>query len=197
MSMPKLAKLAGADLAQMRPHIDAPAPAEILLDGCQSVPQALDALVDGGFFSEAARLVSHAMPRREGVWWACMCARATAPSDLASPDAAALEAAELWVRRPTDENRRAAFARAEEARFGTPEAWACVGAFWSGDSMAPIEAPKVPPAPHLAGMAIAGAVALAAVRTRADRQMARLAKFVASSREIADGGTGRIPPEES
>ena len=196
--MPKLAKLAGADLAQMRPHIDAPAPAVVLLVACQSVPQALDALVDGGFFNEAARLVAHAMPRREGVWWACMCARATAPARCsASTDAAALEAAELWVRRPTDENRRAAFARAEEARFGTPEAWACVGAFWSGDSMAPIEAPKVPPAPHLAGMAIAGAVALAAVRTRADRQMARLAQFVASSREIADGGTDRMAPEES
>ncbi|HTN12209.1 MAG TPA: hypothetical protein VL154_14670, partial [Acetobacteraceae bacterium] len=59
---------------------------------------------------------------------------------------------------------------AEEARFGTPEAWACVAAFWSTGSMAPLGQPEVPAAPHLAGTAIAGAVSLASVRGQPQRQ---------------------------
>ena len=196
MNPPPLAKLDGAQLAELRPHLDAPPAASALLDGCTTAPEALEALAAGGFLLAAARLLAHALPRREAVWWGCMCARYTTPADLAPADLAALEAAELWVRRPTDEQRRAAFARAEAAGFGTPEAWSCVAAFWSGESMSPAGQPVVPPAPHLAGLAVAGAVSLASVRVHPARQPQRLASFIASAREIAAGGTGRLTPEE-
>ncbi len=104
---------------------------------------------------------------------------------------------EAWVRKPSDEISRAAFAAAEQARFGTPEAWAGVAAFWSGDSMAPAGQPAVPPAPHLAGLAITGAVTLASVRADPARQAARLARFLASGRDIASGGPGRMEAEAS
>jgi hypothetical protein len=192
-----MTKLQSVNFAEIRPRVEAPPSLAPMLEACASVPAALDLLLGEGLLQESIRLLAHAMPRREGVWWVCMCARATAPADALPPaDLAALEAAELWVRRPSDENRRAAFVRAEEARFGTPEAWACVAAFWSGDSMSPLGQPAVPPAPHLGGMAIAGAVALAAVRHYPERQAARLASFVASAREIAGGGTGRLPAEQ-
>jgi hypothetical protein len=195
MSAAPLSKLSQADLAAIRPRIEAPPDVDAALAACGSVPDALDLLVKDRRLTEAVKLVSHAMPRREGVWWVCMCARATAAGEMAPADAAALEAAELWVRRPNDENRRAAFARAEEARFGTPEAWACVAAFWAGDSMSPAGQPAVPPEPHLPGLAIAGAIILASVRIKPEKQAERLARFIDSARDIAGGGTGRMPSE--
>ncbi len=192
---PALAKLGGSRLAELRPHLDLPPEAVGLVDGCDGAPAALEALVGGGFLVEAMRLLAHGLPRREAVWWACMCARHTAPADLAAPDLAALEAAEHWVRRPSDENRRAAYACAEAAGFASPEAWAGVAAFWSGDSMSPLGQPAVPPAPHFTGLAVAGAASLAAVRVHPDRQPRRLASFIASARQIAAGGTGRLEAE--
>src|SRR5262249_48413325 len=148
--------------------------------------EALDRLEEAGLLIEAAKLVAHALPAREAVWWACACSRHTAPSGAhPATEAAIRTAAEEWVRHPTDEPRRAAMKEAEKAGFGSPEAWAAVGAFWSGDSMAPPDAPKVPPQPHFPGLAVAGSVALAAVRGQAARRDARLKHFLASARDIA------------
>jgi hypothetical protein len=190
-----LVKLEPADLTVIRRRAELSPEAEPLVNACATAVEAIEALVRGGLLIEASRLMAHAMPRREAVWWACMCARYTRPATLPALDGAALEAAELWVRKPTDENRRAAFALAQEAGFSTPEAWSCVAAFWSGDSMSPLGQPVVPPAPNLTGAAVAGSVALAAVRDRPAQQIARIRVFLDSARDIAAGGTGRLPPE--
>lgn len=195
MSAAPLSKLLPADLAAVLPRIEAAPDLTAALGACKSVPEALEQLEQGGHFTEAVKLVSHAMPKREGVWWMCMCARATAVPEMPPADAAALEAAELWVRRPNDENRRAAFSRAEEAKFATPEAWACVAAFWSGDSMSPAGQPAVPPQPHFTGLAIAGGIVLASVRVTPEKQPERLRRFLGSAKDIATGGTGRLPSE--
>ena len=90
------------------------------------------------FRTEAVRLCAHALPRREAVWWACMCARGVPPQALPAADIAALNAAETWVRKPGDEAlRRAAWDAAQATDFRSPEAWAAVGAFWSGGSLSP------------------------------------------------------------
>lgn len=190
-------KLAAAQLDVLRSRIEAVDGARPLLDRAATAREALAALEGGGFMLEAVRLLAHALPRREAVWWACMCARHTEPADLPAPDAAARDCAEMWVRRATDETRRAAFAHAQEANFQTPEAWAAVGAFWSGDSMSPLGQPPVVPAPNLTGQAVAGAVILSSVRDGDARvQAIRLPKFIAAARDIAAGGTGRLPPEK-
>jgi hypothetical protein len=157
---------------------------------------AIRRLEDAGYVTEAARLMAHALPKRECVWWACMCARHTTPPDLPEADAAAVSAAEIWVRQQTDESRRDAFDHAQRANFGTAEAWTAVAAFWSGDSMSPLGQPKTPPAPHLTGTAAIGSVTLAAVRTYPALRDDRLRRFLGSGREIAAGGAGRLPPEE-
>ena len=111
-------------------------------------------------------------------------------------DRQARETAELWVRQQKDEQRRTAMTHAEAAGFQSPEAWAGVAAFWSGDSMSPVGMPPVPPPPHAAGGAVAGAVALSAVRGDLRRQQARLKRFLESGRNIAAGGPGRMQPED-
>lgn len=154
---------------------------------------ALARIVETGMMVDATRFMAHALPKREAVWWACMCARATAP-DAPPPDAEAVTAAEAWVRKPEEDLRRAAMARAEATGFQSPEAWAAVGAFWSGGSMAPPGQPVVPPADHLTGVAVASAVLLAAVRRAPEKAEGTLRRFIDSGLDIAAGGSGRIGP---
>jgi len=166
------------------------------LAGAKDSIEALDRLERAGLLIEATRLIAHALPAREAVWWACACSRHTAASGPDPSTAAQVrEAAEEWVRKPTDVHRRTAMKEAETAGFDSAEAWAAVGAFWSGDSMAPPEAPKVPPQPHFTGLAVAGSVALAAARGPAVRREGRLLHFLASAKDIAVGGAGRLEAE--
>lgn len=197
MSSANLAKLRSDDLGALIERIALPDEARPAAEGAQSAPDLLERLLAGGFLAEATRVVAHALPAREAVWWACMCARHTAPDSLAAPDRAAVEAAEQWVRRPGEELRRRAFDVAQASGFRQPEAWAAVAAFWSGDSISPAGQPAVAPPVGAAGLAVAGAVALAAVRGEPQRQTDRLRRFLDSARDIAAGGTGRLPPEDA
>ncbi|MSP00699.1 MAG: hypothetical protein EXR07_06570 [Acetobacteraceae bacterium] len=192
-----LTKLAGAELATILERATLSPEAQAPLRGCADVGDAIDRLEAAGFSLEAVRVLAHALPKREGVWWACMCSASTAPADLPEPDRMARETAETWVRQQRDEQRRAAMAHAENGAFQTPEAWVGVAAFWSGDSMSPKGQPAVPPPPHATGGAVAGAVALASARGNIERHAARLKRFLESGRNIATGGPGRIPPEEA
>jgi hypothetical protein len=187
-------KLTG-DLAALTPHLALDVEAAAVVAGCTQVLEALDRLESSGHLLEATRLVAHALPKREAVWWACMCAIHTAPADLPDKDRVAREAAENWVRQQTDKVRRIAWDRAQDSGCATAEAWAAVAAFWSGDSMSPEGQPAVPPEPHLTGTAVAGAVALAAVRGDPTRRDARYRRFLESGRNIAAGGPGRLPAE--
>ena len=184
------------DFARMLPHLQLDEDGRSALVGCQGSTDALARLERAGFLIEATRLIAHALPAREAVWWACACSRHTAASGAdPSVETQVRAAAEEWVRKQTDELRRAAMKQAETAGFASPEAWAAVGAFWSGDSMAPPEAPKVPPQPHFTGLAVAGSVALAAARGAAVRRDDRLRQFLVSAKDIAAGGAGRLEAE--
>ena len=189
------AKLDGTALAAILPHLELSPAAAAALGGAERPAAAVASLAAAGFLVDAARLCAHALPHREAVWWAARCAAATAPAELPEADQAACTLAEAWVRRVSDETRRAAMAKAEAAGFLSPEAWVAVAAFWSGDSMAPLGQPKLPPAPHLTGTAVSGAVILASVRGQPVRQPDRLRVFLDSARDIASGGAGVIEKE--
>jgi len=189
---PAASKLA-RPLAELLPNLALPPEALLPIGSAATAEEALLRLEQAGLLLDAVRLVASGLPRREAVWWASMCARHTAPPEAPPALAMLCTAAETWVRQQTDETRREAYARAQQAGLDTPEAWACVGAFWAGDSMAPSGLPKVPPAPHLTAVAVAGAVNLAAVRSDPLRRDARLSRFLASARDIASGGAGRLP----
>ena len=192
-TLPKL----GAPLAPLLPRLELEPPAQAALAGALTAADGVARLEAAGFHNEAARLSAHALPKREAVWCACMCSAAVPDPALPPADAQARAAAEAWVRKPTDDAlRRAAWEAAQKTEFRSPEAWAAVGAFWSGGSMSPEGQPVVPPAEHLTGVAISGAVVLAAVRSKPERAPARLVRFLAAARDIAAGGAGRIPPEE-
>ncbi|HKG93341.1 MAG TPA: hypothetical protein VKA84_15650 [Gemmatimonadaceae bacterium] len=121
------------------------------------------ALTGAGRHADAIRFLAHAIPKREAVWWAWMAARrALPPGDPPPKLRGALDATERWLTQPSEEHRRAAMAAAEVAGLGTAAGCAALAAFLSGGSIAPPDAPAVPPGEFLTAKAVTGAVLSAA-----------------------------------
>jgi hypothetical protein len=162
-----------------------------------ATPQsAVERLEAAGHLQAAARLVAQALPKREAVWWACMCCRAVPGLQPQPAQLAWLDAAELWVRRPAEETRRGCVDFTAMPDLRVPEGWAAMGAFWSGGSVAPETAADIPAGPGLTAAAVEAAVLLAAMRDDAPAQQpARLRRFLNAARDIALGGAGRLAPE--
>jgi len=153
--------------------------------------QYLNTLLGAKDLNPAVQFLAFALPPREAVWWACVCARDQLHDPAPEPLLAAVSAAEAWVRKPTDEHRRSAMSCAQATDLKTPAAWAAVAAFWSGGSLAPENLPEVAAPPHLLGSAVASAVMLAAVGSGPKLADRKRASYVHAAVDIANGGNGR------
>ena len=153
------------------------------------VPQRafLATLVEHELFSDAVRFIAHALPRREAVWWAWVCARKSAGAAPEPPIKAALDATERWIVQPSEEHRRQAMAFGEAAEFGTPAGCAALAAFMSGGSLAPPEVDPVPPGEFLTAKAVAGSVTLAAATVKPlEKSPERFQEYIRLGIEVAD-----------
>jgi hypothetical protein len=108
--------------------------------------------------SDAVLFISHLLPRREAVWWAIQCVRALIGEGAADK---ALGAAEIWVRTPEDDNRRAALLAANASDRRKPTTWLAFAAGWSGGSMVPPDQTPLPPPAGACAMAANTAIMLA------------------------------------
>src|SRR5438105_2462374 len=147
----------------------------------------LERLIAAKHYADAAKFAAHALPRREAIWWACVCARKAYGSATPPKQAAVLDAAEAWVSQPTDEKRRATFKLAEAAEFGNPAGLIGMAIFFSSGSIAPAGVPDLPPGPHVCANAVANAVILAAVLNDSRQAEARYSLFFALGFEVANG----------
>jgi hypothetical protein len=134
---------------------------------------------------DAVRLLAHALPARESVWWAWASVRRVMGENAPAPVVATLAAAEAWIAKPTDANRRAAYQRAEEDGGASPAGLVALAAWLSGGSLAPSDAPEVPPPPFSAAKAVAGAVIIAAVQDPL-KAGERYHDFLTQGLEVAD-----------
>lgn len=161
--------------------------AKALLSGGALAPVPFIAvLMERGLHADAVRFLAHALPRREAVWWAWVCARKASGAEPAPAIKAALEATERWIVQPTEENRRQALHFGEAADFGTPAGCAALAAFMSAGSLAPPDAPPVPPGEFMTAKAVSGSVTLAAVTTQPERAEEKFNEFVKIGLEVAD-----------
>ena len=158
-------------------------------DGDESTEKFAVRLLSSGEENDCLYFLAYALPKRMGVWWLTQCIR-TADSLKSEADPAMLEAAEAWVKSPSDELRRKAMKLAEDLEMATPASWAGVGAFWSLGSMAPLQAPDVPVPDALAGKAISGGAILATVVKTPEHAAERRIKFVELAIEISSGQRG-------
>ncbi len=166
---------AGLDPAAAEAVAAAPSPAALLAEW-----------LEAGSHTEAVAFLAHALPVREGVWWAWLCAR-DAAGENASPEVSALLATiHEWIADPRDEHRRAAFGWAETMGFGTPWGLAALAVFFSGGSLAPPSLEPVAPGELDSAKAVVGAVALAAATSRPDDPTAAFREFITRGTQLAD-----------
>jgi hypothetical protein len=168
-------------------------PAKDMVPGAQGPDAFLASLIQAGLLSDAIRWLAQGLRPRESVWWACLAARAYVDWGNKLPDAdlAALTAAETWVFKPEEDNRRAAMAKAQETGYQSPASWAAVAAFWSGGSMAPADLPAVPAPKHLIGRAVWGAIMIATGNVAPPEAEKRQKQLFNQGLDIARGGNGR------
>jgi len=152
----------------------------------------LNSLIANSAFVDAVQFLARALPKREAVWWSCLCARDVLPSDGKPEFAAAVGAAEAWVYRPSEENSRNSEATGNAITASHPSRWSAMAAFWSGGSLAPSDAPEVKPPEDFTAKAVAGAVLMAA-GLDPKQSAVRQRKFLDYGMDIAKGGRGRPP----
>jgi hypothetical protein len=151
--------------------------AALLKDGL-SARDFLSMLMESNHFPDAVRFLAHAMPKREAVWWAWMCARRSGAPDPKGALQGALDATERWIAQPTEENRRAAYAAGDAAEFGTAAGCAGLAAFFTGGSLGPPTAPVVPPGDFLTAKAVSGAVIFAAICVQPEKAEEKFRSFI-------------------
>jgi hypothetical protein len=152
----------------------------------------LAALVAAKLPRDAVQFLAYGLPKRETVWWSSLCTRDILPATADAKLPAALQAAEAWVYRPTEENRRNAQHVADAIEDSHPAQWTARAAFWSGGSMAPAGAPEVKPSDDLTARAVSGAIVMAATGDPMQAEE-RYKRFLDYGIDIANGGTGRPP----
>ncbi|MEJ7639474.1 MAG: hypothetical protein WKF75_16235 [Singulisphaera sp.] len=76
-----------------------------LLREDQTPRQFLDVLIENGEFPDAVRFLAYALPKREAVWWACLCARTASGPNPPAPILAALRRRGVGSD-PSEENAR-------------------------------------------------------------------------------------------
>lgn len=157
-----------------------------LFDEAKGARAFVDALISGDHHLDTVRFLAHGLPPREGVWWAWWCARRGAGDAPPAEIVACLDATKQWIADPTDKNRRAAMEHAEAVDFGTAAGCAGLSAFLCGDSLAPPDLEKVPPAEYASAKAVGGAVMLAALVTEPEKAPEKFRAYIEQGLEVAE-----------
>ena len=193
MNLGPLTKIKAAAAADVTSRFKLSPPAKSLLTKGDMAPAFLAKLIDAAMPLDAVNFLAHGLPKREATWWACLAARSTLPPEPAAEDLRALEAAEHWVYKPSEETRNAALTEANAPdRDPSPAQLATSAAAWSGGSLAPPGGPEVSPGDQLTPIAVYTAVLIAAYQTEAGHADEKLRRFIEQGIDIANGGSGRL-----
>jgi hypothetical protein len=158
----------------------------VRLDEAEELPTFLEGLSGDGLHEPAIAFLAQALPSRQAVGWAWVCAREVTGEDAPAEVEACLEATRAWIQDPTDELRRAAFDAADVAGMDTPAGAAGLAAFFSGDSLAPPDSDPAPPPEGLVGRTVAGCIHISAACGEPEDVVARYEDFIRRGMELAE-----------
>lgn len=191
-----LPRIAAKTAAEICKGCKPDAAAQQLLTSQQTPAQFLGALQERRMGPDMIKVLAYGLAEREAVGWAVQSVKRV--SDKLPPlDAAALQAAALWARSPSAENRIAAENAAKKTDFQGPGAWAAQAAAWSTFGVEPAASDEsgqpqpVPGTEQLAAHAVQGAVFLAIAKASdgKDGGFDSQHPFIAIGLGIASGGT--------
>lgn len=156
---------------------------QALLSDDLTPAQFLDALQARGFYGPAIEFLVRALPKREAIWWACLCLGVVGRSMLPESELAALRASVHWVEAPDEKNRQAAYPLASMTTAAGSVAQAV---YWSGGSMGPPGSSiKVAPTPEMLAQTVYGAILKASSLQPGTPELHR--QFVSLGLDIAQG----------
>ena len=136
---------------------------------------------------DAVRFQTYSLPKREAVWWACLCLRSVSDPMRKPKQAEALKAVLRWVLEPGDEHRQAAGKAGKAATFSTPIGAIAMSVFYSGGSIMPPDKPVIPPDPLLTGNILTGTIAGLLAEVPPEKAKATLLSFIALGISVATG----------
>lgn len=149
-------------------------------------------LEEAQLWPDAVKVMIHALPVREALWWACICARQMESLPADREEMAALEAAEKWVYKPNDENRRAAFELAQGNSSQSAGTLVALGVGFSAGNIPVLNDQYLDADISAFQDLVAAAVMLAATEKKGEALHERFALFMACGEDIGCGGHGRI-----
>ena len=163
--------------------------AELFSDGIKTA-DFIDVLISNEAYLDAINLLSHSLPKREAVWWACICAKKHQKDVDNEIFDQSLKAAEKWVYDPSEKNRRVAEFYAEKGKYETAAAWVAAAAFWSGNSIMPEGEPVVAPDSYLYAHAVSGSIITCVGMNDKDKIEDSYKEYLDHGINIASGGNG-------
>lgn len=181
------AKLLARANIRLRTRLDAPASAsaEAVLEELDSKKAMIDMLL----------LMSVLLPPRERVWWACLAAR-----DYIGPksdkDPPSLATSEVWVFKPTEENRNAARNTLDHAYVDDDTVNCATAVLYADGTLGPGDLKEFP-APAGAAEAAVFTMNMVALKHLSARFEAHGQLLIDRAVDIARGGSGRIEAKAS
>jgi hypothetical protein len=147
----------------------------------------LQTLVAAGKLEDAVTFCAYLLPRREAVWWACRSARASS-DHFAEDSAAALLAAEAWVREPDDARRQAALELGTRGHCDDALTWVALAAGWAGGFLGSGPHLSIPMPQYMTARATHAAILISASSVKWDQRPAYLQACIADGTRLAENG---------
>ena len=137
------AELAGVGtLAATCAYLELSDDVQELAQSMESDQQLIADLVQKEQNLDALRLRAYLLPKRDAVWWGCLCIRDELDDPLPGSQLAAWESATAWVVEPSEDHRRDCEQAADAAKSQGAGGMLALAAFWSEGS---ITSPSTPP----------------------------------------------------
>ncbi|MHC4693232.1 MAG: DUF6931 family protein [Planctomycetota bacterium] len=181
--------ITGRTVAEICADFELQEEAKAHLSGEPMPHEFVDRLIRARLYSDAMRFLAYGLPKREAVWWATLCVKsvpACCDDEIATE---AMQAAEVWIKNPTDVNREAALTAGSKHNFEMPgalAAWTAMAAGWSARAAASGDETMEVSAEHLTAHAASGAIILAAGIDPERAEEVSL-KFLETGVQIAQG----------
>lgn len=159
--------------------------AKKLLNDQLTAEQYVQVLIQNKQYVDAVRVLAYALPTRQAIVWARLCAGYYSDANPSNASLKALDAVDQWLSESDDDKRRATMDAAKGAGFDTPAGSAALAVFFSGGSLGPPDVPIIPPQDYLTPNSVCGTVLLATLLHESEKSEEKYRVFLAEGLKIA------------